>query len=96
MITGGQQPNNVAAGINKVRVYDASGAVTVFPSLKQARFQHACGYYYDSQKQVVSIISTLYNTQKIKMFLHHSILGSFGNWWSWQDKWQEQSQSGHH
>ena len=55
VITGGQMGNS-NKGTNRVQVYNTLGEVsaTTFPNLKQSRFQHACGFYYDNLGQIVS------------------------------------------
>ena len=55
VITGGQMGNS-NKGTNWVHVYNTFGEVspTTFPNLKQSRFQHACGFYYDNLGQIVS------------------------------------------
>ena len=55
VITGGQMGNS-NKGTNRVQVYNTFGEVsaTTFPNLKQSRFQHACGFYYDNLGQIVS------------------------------------------
>ena len=60
VITGGQignaNSNSKNGGTNRVQVYNTFGEVsaTTFPNLKQSRFQHACGFYYDNLGQIVS------------------------------------------
>ena len=41
-------------GMKTVSVYNEDGWVEDLPDLNYARWYHACGYYYDSDDQLVS------------------------------------------
>ena len=54
VITGGQ--GDGGKGISRVQVYTVGGAKEQLPDLNQPRYAHACGYFFNGNKLVKSLI----------------------------------------
>ena len=63
VITGGQGDGGI--GISRVQVYTVGGAKEQLPDLNQPRRMHACGYFYNSNNNLVITLFRLYIKYKI-------------------------------